>query len=160
MGVIGYFYFQPPNNTEIDRLNGELDSLSILILKDKLTIQKLLIDAETTENKELEYLKKADSLAKIISTLNIHDDCPKIVEVQGKEIKTLRNGLEQCNKAKTIYVKTLGICQEVVVKYEIKEITQDELNKSLMKTYKKEKKKSFLFGAGAGGLAVLLIFLL
>jgi len=160
LGVVSYLYFVPKPNTDISRFKSKLDSLSTLIKKDKQTIKRLLKDADSTEIKEVEFLKEADSLAKIISTLHLDKDCPRIVEVQGKEITSLRNGLEKCNEAKTIYVKTLGICQDIVITHEIKEITTTELSKALIKDHEKEKKRAFIFGAGAGGLAVLLLLLL
>lgn len=160
IAFVVYFYFQPKDTTEIDRLKHVKDSLNTLIVKDKLTIQKLLKDAVKTEKKEIEYLKEADSLAKIISTLHVDEDCPKIVENQSKEIVVLRNGLKECNKSKGIYKVTLSVCQDIVVKHEIKEITNDELTNALIKDFKKSKRNAFLLGSGSGIVLVLALILL
>ena len=160
VGVIAFLILKPKDDSEIVRLSGKLDSLSVLINKDKVTIQKLLKDAETNEIKELEYLKEADSLALIISNLHVEDDCPEIVENQSKEIVVLRTGLKECNKSKGIYKVTLGICQDIVVKYEVKEITNNELTGALMKETKKSKQNAFLLGSGSTLVVVLAILLL
>ncbi len=159
-GIIAYLYFQPKDTTETDHLRLVLDSLSVLIVKDKLTIQNLIKDAEKTEKKELEYLKEADSLAEIISNLHVETDCPEIVENQSKEIVTLRDGLKECNKAKGIYVKTIGVCNEIIVKFEIKEITNQELTNAILKDSKKSKRNAFLLGSGSGAILVLALLLL
>jgi len=160
IAFVVYLYFKPVDTVETDHLTYKIDSLNNLIVKDKLTIQNLIKDAVRKENKELEYLKEADSLAKIISSLHVETDCPKIVKHQSKEIVSLRAGLNECNKAKTIYVKTLGICQSIVIKHEIKEITNDELTNVLMKDFKKSKRKSFLLGLGSGAVVVLAVLFL
>lgn len=158
-GIVYLVYFDNPVDTK--PFKDKIDSLNTEIKKDHKTIKKLIKEADKSEVKELEYLKEADSLALIISKLNIHDDCPKIVENQGKEIVILRDGLKECNKSKGIYKVTLGVCQEIVVKYEIKEVTNNELNNALQKKFKKEKRKAFIIGSGGTlVLAAILILLL
>ncbi len=157
VSVIGYMIYIDITTDDIDitPYKDKIDSLSTLINEDKQSIQKLIKEAKKNDLKEIQYLKSADSLALIISGLNIEDDCIEIVETQSHEIIALRDGLKQCNKAKTVYIKSYGICQDIVLKYEIKEITTKELDNALLRNYNKKKKKLLIFGL-SGWLAFVL----
>ena len=160
IGIIAYLYFNPKDTTETDRLRHRIDSLSTLIDKDKLTIQNLLKDAETSNLEQDKYKDKADSLAVIISSLHVENDCPEIVAYQKDEIKNLRTSLKKCNKVKVIQVTTITKYADIIVKHELIALETAELQLHQNNDCKKGKFKTFIAGLGIGGAIVLILVLL
>ena len=158
-GIITYLYFSN-NKVDTSKFINKIDSLSTLVRKDKATILKLLKDAKTSEIAEINSLRKADSLAKIISNLNIESDCPEIAENQSKEIVVLRDGLKKCNKSKGIYKVSLGICHDIVIKNELILVETSNMQKVSKKAVRKAKVNAFIFGSGSTLIIIITILLL
>ena len=159
VGVVVYLiYSHKP--IDIKPFEDKIDSLNIEIKKDKKAIDKLLEKVEKQDVQEKEYLVIADSLATIISKLNIEDDCPKIVATQGKEIIALRETVKICNKSKGIYKVSLGICQDIVIKNELILVETSNMQKVYKKEVLNAKKKFFMIGSGSTALTILILLLL
>lgn len=139
-----------PYKTAIDslqRINFEL------MYQSKVLEKK--VDISNVVQSVLE--KRADSLAEL---LNKPHSCPETVKLQKKQITSLRGALKHCNEAKGVYIKQIGLCTEMNVNHKLILVNKDNMMAIDKKQFKKEKRKSFLKGAGAGGGLVLLIFLL
>lgn len=159
IGVSVYFYIGRDKSDEIAKHKDRIDSLTVLIEKDKLTIKNLLKDAKTQNIEQNKFIKKADSLSLIISEMDIETDCPKIVKTQEAEISNLRSGLKECNKVKAIQVKTITKYADVVIKHELIALETSNLQKYYKKDCQKGKFKAFISGLGIGGVIVLIVLL-
>ena len=154
IGGMTYLYFTK-ETTDITPYEAKIDSLNTINIKDKLTIQNLLKQADSSNIKQDKYIAIADSLELLLNKPNIL--CPDIVNIQNQEITALRKGLSECNKTKGIYVRTIGIKDDVIQNTELILVTNQEMCKSLLKNSKKEKRKGFVFGFLTGlvvGLAI------
>lgn len=156
-GFVVYYGFINVTNFN-DKIKGnerKIDSLNTINIKDKLTIQNLLKQADSSNIKQDKYIAIADSLELLLNKPNI--PCPEVVNIQDQEITALRKGLAECNKSKGIYVRTIGIKDNVIANTELILVTNQEMCKSLLKNSKKEKRKGFVLGFLTGlavGLAI------
>jgi hypothetical protein len=154
LAVVGlWFFMSGKNKDKIKDYENKIDSINIINedLEIKKEIQKKKVDSVNL--KQEEYEKIADSLQKVL--LNPHS-CEERVDLQGKEITSLRGALNQCKEAKVIYVKTIGICEEIIVNKDEIILTQIQIRK----IEKKERKRIFLKGAGVGAGVVGAIVLI
>jgi len=154
IGWVTYLYFTK-ETTDITPYKAKIDSLNTINTKDKLTIQNLLKQADSSNIKQDKYIAIADSLELLLNKPNI--PCSEVVNIQDQEITALRKGLSECNKTKGIYVRAIGIKDEVISNTELILVTNQEMCKSLLKNSKKEKRKGFVFGFLTGlavGLAI------
>ena len=150
LGIVGVFLLRPRKVTEIiDNTNYELvDSLmdSVAVLKSKT------VDLDI---KQAKYEAIADSLSAYISSHTL--ECPEIVELQDKEIKALRTGLKLCNESKAVMAVTIKTLDTIQV---VNNVIIGDIKKECKINLKKEKRRSFLTGAGVGGAVVLVALLL
>lgn len=153
----GWYFLSNESEDLIKTHRSRIDSLRAVnnVLKMDITTLKGVALIKDEDQEELE--KEADSLA---SLLDRPHTCPEVVDIQEKEITALRGALTECKEAKAIYVKSVGLCMDMNINHEIITVNQSEMMAIDKKQFKKEKRRSFFKGAGAGGAAIGLLILL
>lgn len=157
--VIGIFILISYNSKPIDitPYQTKIDSLELANSYLKSNLKTELNKVEEIEVSEDHYKKLADSLA--IEIKKPHT-CPEVVELQEQQIIALESTLERCKETKGIYRVAITKCEEIVTNTETIVFTERQLQNAHKKLIQREKKRAFLWGMGAGGAAVLLLFLL
>ena len=158
--IAGFLIYKVIKLDPVDTAKYEQKIDSINKINQKLNLQVDLFK-ETTAKLNLEqdqYVQIADSLQKLLMIKNL--PCPKIVEIQSKEIIALRSGLKKCNQAKAIQVKTITKYEQIVINHEAIAIEHQNLQKVSKKAIRKAKFKSFMMGAGVGAIIVGLLVIL
>ena len=151
LGILAYLILKPDTSTQ--KQQKTIDSLEV-INKDLLIMKDSLKKKTDSLTKSQEYYENiADSLAQEASK---PVSCNHKVQIQQKEIKALRGALTKCKEAKVIQTKTIGLCEEIIVNKDVQILSYKEM----VKINKKEKRKSFLKGAGVGAVLGALLVLI
>lgn len=156
IAVLGTFFYLWMQDTEkikkwhktqidsVQRVNENLIN-QIWDLKDEVIVLNI-------EQDDLEAL--ADSLAK---EANKPMPCQHELEIRKQENVALRGSLKKCKEAKAIQGVTIKKYDSIIVNHEVIIVNHEQMQK----IDRKEKKKSFLKGAGTGGaLGIILTVLI
>lgn len=162
LGVILALFYGYQLFDEKDTINLRQDTIIRELSEENKRLQEKAkynqIRAEVAENSMLFHEKVADSLKSELSKKDLPIE--KVVGLQGERADNLEIALEKCKEAKTIYVNTVGL-KEVVIDNQKQIITlESEVINALKLQHRKEKRKKFLQGMGAGGLLVGILIIL
>lgn len=158
--IAGYLIYKTIKLDPVDVNQFEQKIDSIQQINKKLNLQVDLFK-EATSKLNLEqhqYEKIADSLQKLLSIKKL--PCPKVVEIQSKEITALISGLKKCNQAKAIQVKTITKYEEIIINHELIDIEYNDMQKVSKKAIRKAKFKSFIYGTAVGAIIVGVLVIL
>jgi hypothetical protein len=134
--------------TEIETLN--IENTHLQKLSDSLFDRTVILDGEMGD---LE--KKADSLGEIADGSDL--PCEHELELRKGELVYVRKALDKCKETKAIQTTRIGLC-EMRIENQV-EITE-KVQRISSKELKREKRKSFLKGAGTGGLIIGILIIL
>lgn len=155
--VIGILIFTRPNEIDLSPFEKKIDSLELVATDQRQIIKGLEMQAQELEVSEDLHAKKVDSLSREL--LKPHA-CPDQVRLLELKIDHLELGWQKCREAKGIYIQAANGLKDLNATMEVITVTKEEVCNAKVKNLKKEKRKSFLWGMGAGGAIVLLLILL
>lgn len=152
--VYVYTYLERKHERELLNASAVIETLKIennhlQKLSDSLFDRSVVLDAEMAE---LE--KKADSLGEV-ATLPM--PCEHELELRKEEVRLVRGALAKCKESKAIQTTRVGIAE---IRVENQVAICDNLIKYHKTDLKAEKRRSFLRGAGTGGLIVGILIIL
>ena len=155
-----WIWMSRSERADVQQYENTIDSIQA-VLKDlnfELTTYKEVVK-EVNQEQDI-YIHRADSLQNLLDNPKITHTCPEKVEILEEQVVELRSGLQKCNEAKAIYVKSIGIQDTIIVNHiKLNEIADLKVI-DCKKEARKGKLKAFFAGMGVTGVIVAVLILL
>jgi hypothetical protein len=148
------------NKLETERIERTFEIKQLKSLNERIEASndKLAADNIRLNDLQIVHELKSDSLEKIIN--QIEQKPSRVGSLRKQQINELKTALKICERSKGVYVKRIGLKNDIQINNDVIIDNFEQLQTLDKKKLRKAKRKSFVKGLVSGGIIVTALFIL